>query len=51
MSVKARIAAAAQVRAAWCPARTHVDRYRQVPDGREFPARHLQSGWTHGGTG
>ena len=24
--------------------RTHVDRSREVPDGREFPARHLQSG-------
>jgi hypothetical protein len=31
-----------------CPPTTHVDRGREVPDGREFPARHLQSGWTHG---
>jgi hypothetical protein len=26
------------------PPRTHVDRDRQVPDGREFPAQYLQSG-------
>jgi hypothetical protein len=34
---------AAQVRPP-CPPPTHVDRGREVPDDREFPARHLQSG-------
>jgi hypothetical protein len=27
-----------------CPPPTHVDRGREVPDYREFPARHFQSG-------
>jgi hypothetical protein len=27
-----------------CPPPTYVDRGREVPDDREFPARHLQSG-------
>lgn len=30
---------------------THVDRGREIPDDREFHAQHLQSGWTHGGSG
>jgi len=46
-----RSRAAAQVRARCRPPRTHVDRWRHLPDNREFPVRHFQSGWTHGGTG